>query len=215
TTLTRATALGANDKVMGPMAAQKTLRIVVALKLRNQHKLQSFLRQAYSGANPVQPLTTHEFVASYSPTTTQASKVAQFLKTAGFSDVDISSNRMLVSGNAPVSTVEKTFHTRLVSVATHDGRMAWANKSAPKIPASLQGTVLSILGLQTVHRAHTMHVVANGVQAHAQTGHNPTEFDEIYGAGSAPTAAGVTIGIITEGSLTNVLNDLDTFTSQN
>src|SRR5690625_3492458 len=138
TTLTRATALGANDKVMGPMAAQKTLRIVVALKLRNQHKLQSFLRQAYSGANPVQPLTTHEFVASYSPTTTQASKVAQFLKTAGFSDVDISSNRMLVSGNAPVSTVEKTFHTRLVSVATHDGRMAWANKSAPKIPASLQ-----------------------------------------------------------------------------
>jgi subtilase family serine protease len=215
TTLTRATTLGAQDKVMGPLAARKSLHIVVALKLRNQNKLRSFLRQTRSGANHVQPLSTHEFVARYSPTSTQAAKVAKFLKAAGFSNVEVTSNRMFVSGDAPASTVEKTFQTQLVSVATRDGRIARANKSAPKIPASLQSTVLSVLGLQTVHRVHTMHVVANGVQAHAQTGHNPTEFASIYGAGNAPTASGVTVGIITEGSLTNVLSDLNSFTSQN
>jgi subtilase family serine protease len=221
TTLTRTTTLRASAKILGPLAAGKSLHIVVALKLRNQAKLHGFLRQTRSANGAVRhPLTPHQFTARYSPTVTQAEKVAQFLKTAGFSHVTLSADRMLVSGDAPAATVGKAFHTKLVSVSTPGGRLAWANQSAPKVPVSLRGIVLSVLGLQTVHHAHTLNIKAGqrrqqGAHPNARSGHNPTEFASIYDAGNAPTAAGVAIGIVSEGNLNNVLNDLDSFTSQN
>ena len=199
-TLSRATQLRASDRVLGPLAGFKTLHIVISLKLRNQSGLDAFL------ANPNHPiLTPAQFRTRFSPSIVQARTVAIFMKRAGFTHITIAPNRLLVSGDASVSTVESTFHTSMISVQTREGRRAFANSSAPKIPSDLQRTVQEVLGLQNVHEAHTV----------ATVGHNPTEFPTIYGAGSAPTAAGVTIGIVTEGSLTNIKNDLNAFTSQN
>ena len=47
------------------------------------------------------------------------------------------------------------------------------------------------------------------------TGHNPTEFASIYGGSGVTTGAGVTVGIITQGKITQTITDLNTFTSQN
>jgi len=231
TTLSRATHLQASDSVLGPLASSQSMHVVISLKLRNQQKLDAFL------ANPHHPiLTPAQFKARFSPTAGQAQAVAEFMKKQGFSHVTIASNRLLVSGDAPAATVQSAFNTRMVSVQTHDGRRAYANSTTPKVPASLQGTVLAVLGLQNVHMLHTFARPLNrrsgagmvrgstsegnlvggaGVHPDAVTGHNPTEFASIYGQGSAPTASGVTIGIVTEGSLTNVKSDLNQFTSQN
>jgi xanthomonalisin len=48
---------------------------------------------------------------------------------------------------------------------------------------------------------------------YAVTGHDPTEFASIYGGSGVPTAAGVTVGIVTNGNLNNTISDLNTFTS--
>ncbi len=200
TTLSRATQLSASTRVLGSLSRSKTLHIVISLKLRNQSGLNAFL------ANPNHPiLTPAQFRARFSPTLVHARMIAVFMKRAGFTHVTIAPNRLLVSGDAASSAVESTFHINMVSVQTRDGRRAFANSSAPKIPSYLRGTVQAVLGLQNVHELHTF----------ATVGHNPTEFPSIYGAGSAPTAAGVTVGIVTEGSLTNIKNDLNAFTSQN
>ncbi len=233
-TLSKATQLQANDTVLGPLAQSRSMHIVISLKLRNQATLKAFL------ANPHHAiLTPAQFKARFSPTAAQARSVADFMKRKGFRNVTIARNRLLVSGDAPASAVQSAFNTHMVSVQTHDGRRAYANASTPKVPASLQGTVLAVLGLQNVHVLHTFarplnrrngaglvrgstaegHIVGSsgtgGVQPNAVTGHNPTEFASIYDQGSAPTAAGVTIGIVTEGSLTNIKNDLNQFTSNN
>ncbi len=216
-TLSHATQLSARDQTLGPLARSKTLHIVISLKLRNQSKLNAFL------ANPNhQILTPTQFRARFSPTSAQAQTVATFMRRAGFTHITIAANRLLVSGDAPSSVVESAFHTSMTSVQTRDGRLAFANSSAPRIPSSLHGTVLAILGLQNVHELHTFDTPAHGPRlsenqatTYATTGHNPTEFSSIYGAGKALTAAGVSIGIVTEGSLTNVIKDLNTFTSRN
>jgi xanthomonalisin len=212
TAVAHATVLRNGDVLAGPLAVGKTMHIVVGLKLRNQAQLHALISKP-----GFKPLTAAEFTAQYSPTAEQAQAVVDFLKQSGFTNIEIAPNRLLVSADGSVGSVERAFHTSLVSVKTHDGRMAFANTTDVHVPAGLQGTVLSVIGLQTVHTAHTMvqNSHTNAVQPMAVTGHNPTEFASIYGGGGVPTAAGVTVGIITQGSLTNVINDLNRFTSNN
>ena len=204
----RAAALHAGDMVTGPMALARPMRVSVSLQLRNETQLRAFI------ANPNHPnLTPAQFTAQYGPSGAEANAVATWLTRHGFSDVSISSNRLLVSATAPVAAVQSAFHTNLVRVHTHDGRNAVANSSDASIPASLHG-VSGILGLQTVHVPHVMKGKPGGGGG-SIIGHNPTSFPSIYGGASLPTAAGVTVGIITNGDLDQTLSDLDTFTSQN
>lgn len=217
--IAHATVLSKGDAVAGALAISKPMHIVIGLNLRNKAQLDALIsRPGFT------PLTGEQFLAQYSPTAEQAQAVADFLKQSGFTNVEIAPNRLLVSGDAPAGAVERTFHTSLVSVKTHDGRMAYANSSDASVPASLQPIVASVLGLQTVHIAHTNHVVAQPFSVHtnAQTyvtgsmvGHNPKDFATIYGAGSTATASTVPVGVITQGSMTNVKSDFAKFLSQN
>jgi len=104
-----------------------------------------------------------------------------------------------------------------MEVVTADLSPAHANIDAIAIPFSLQGTVLSVMGMQTAHKFHVMSRVVPeaGPTIQAVTGHNPNDFDTIYSAGTLPTAAGVTVGIITQGRLTQTITDLNTFTANN
>lgn len=208
-----AAALNTGDAVTGPMALAVPVRVSVALQWRNQAQLQAFI------ANPNHPnLTPAEFTAQYGPSEADANAVAAWLTQHGFSDVSISPNRLLVSATAPASAVQAAFHTTMQRVHTHDGRDAFANASDAVIPASLHG-VSAVIGLQTVHVPHLFgHVLKGkpgGGGGGSIIGHNPTQFPSIYGGTSLPTAAGVTVGIITNGNLTQTLADLNTFTSQN
>ncbi|HET7396290.1 MAG TPA: Ig-like domain-containing protein [Gammaproteobacteria bacterium] len=211
-TIRHATMLRSGDTVVGDLASSQTMHVVISLKLRHQAQLKTFIT---SSAH--QPLTTAEFAARYSPTRAQAEAVANFMKRSGFTNVTISANRLLVSGDAPAKTTQTAFNTHFVRVHTHNGRNAFANSTDVRIPASLQGSVLSVLGLQNVHVMHTFArpIKTDGAHTHAVTGHYPTEFASIYGGSGVPTAAGVTVGIVTEGKLTNIINDLNSFTSNN
>jgi len=213
--IARPTVLRQGDVVAGPMAISSPMHIVMGLKLRNKAELDALVSQ-----RGFKPLTSAQFAARYSPTQAQAQAVANFLKASGFTNVEIAPNRLLVSGDASAGTVQRAFQTSLVSVRTHDGRMAYANSSNAVVPASLQSIVSSVLGLQTVHIAHTNHIVVQPNSsvhplAGSETGHDPTQFPAIYSAGSTATGSTVPVGVITEGSMTNVQSDFSKFLSQN
>ena len=132
------------------------MHIEVALKLRNQAQLQSFIATA-NAANSTEAqrtLTADQFNALHAPTQADAQTVADFLTNAGFQNVTIASNRMLVSANGTAAVAQAAFSTSFARVQTADGRVAFANNEDVNIPASLHGIVLSVLGLQTVHRPH-------------------------------------------------------------
>ena len=210
----QAAALHAGDTVTGPMSLAAPMRVSVSLQLRNEAQLQAFI------ANPNHPnLTPAQFTAQYGPSEADANAVAAWLTQHGFSQVTISPNRLLVSATAPAAAVQSAFHTSMERVHTHDGRDAFANASDAVIPASLHG-VSGVIGLQTVHVPHFIGRTQKGRPGGGGgggsiIGHNPTQFPSIYGGTSLPTAAGVTVGIISNGDLTQTLSDLNTFTSQN
>ena len=210
------------DVSTGPLAFSQPMHIVVSLKLRNKAQLDSFVAKAEQPGTAAadRSMTPAQFAAQYSPTQAQAQAVADYLTKAGYQNVTIAPNRLLVEGDATSDTVRSTFNTTFESVRTHDGRNAYHNTSAVMIPAALQDSVQAVLGLDNVHLSHVFAVRAHTNTAHplatgTAVGHNPLDFPKIYGASSLPTASTVTVGNIVSGQMSDVLSDVKSFESTN
>lgn len=213
--------LGSKDT----LASGEPVHVVVSLKMRDEAALDSFLASQKIPGSPAydQAMTPEQFTANYAPTAAQAQAVADHLTAAGFRNVEIAPNRLLVSADGTAGTVQTAFRTALghVQVGT---RNAIANLGDVQVPAKLDGIVQSVLGLQTADQYHTTSkradaVVEGAASTEARTqavhGFNPTAFPTIYHAGTTPTASATTVAIIAEGNLANVLADFKSFLSQN
>jgi len=221
-TTQHATTLRKDDVASGPLAFSQPMQIAVSLKFRNEAQLDGFIAKAEQPGTPnaQRSMSQEQFAAQFSPTQAQAQAVANYLTQAGFKNVVIAPNRLLVTATATADTVQSAFKTSFESVRTHDGRNAFHNTSDVQIPASLQDVVRSVVGLDTVHMSHTfarraktnaVHTLATGTAV----GHNPTDFAKIYGASSLATASTITVGNIVSGQMSDVLSDIKSFESQN
>ena len=214
--LSPATALRSGENIDGMVPFTQPVHIEVALKMRDRAGLDSYIASAanaerVTGVRPM--LSTDEVMQRHAPTDDQVKAVVDFLTSAGFKNVVVADNRMLVSADGTADVAQAAFQTSLARVTRKDGSGAIANTSPVHIPASLQGIVLAVLGLQDVHRPHVMSQVLNGPQPQAVTGHFPNEFSSIYSGTGVATGAGVTVGIITQGKLTQTITDLNSFTA--
>jgi pseudomonalisin/xanthomonalisin len=160
-------------------------------------------------------ITSAEFLAHHAPTAAQTQAVVDHLQRAGFINVHVAPNRMLVSADGTAATVKAAFNTELRQV-TVDGREAFANASPAQVPAHLAGIVNAVHGLQSVHQAHPMHVVADAkADTGSAIGHNPLEFPKIYDADKLAPATQGTIGIISDGDISSSIADLAAFVAAN
>ena len=210
------------------LAANTPIHVVVSLKMRDQKGLDAFIDQVNRPGSPNyrQYLTPDQILATYAPTEAQVQTVVQYLTRAGFKNVRAAKNRLLVTADGNAALVKSAFNTSLKRF-TQDGRQVYANTSDAQVPAALGDIVDSVLGLQNAATAHTNYriyrpepsastqVKRSLAAAPVLTGHNPVEFSNIYAAGSTPTASATTVGIISEGDLTQTLSDLQTFTTNN
>jgi len=213
-TVAHPTVLRQGDAVIGALPMTQPIHIEVALKMRDREGLDAFIENnAKNQARGVAPqlMTPAQFLANHAPTQAQAQAVANYLVRNGYTHVVIAPNRLLVSADGTARTARDAFMTTFAQVRTHDGRTAFANTSEVRIPFELQDKILSVIGLQTVHQAHTFARPLTGAHTETITGHFPTEFSSIYGASTAAAASAVTVGIITEGSLAQTKADLATF----
>ncbi len=210
-TVARVTTLRQGDAVIGALPMTQPIHIEVALKMRDRAGLDAFIAKGKSTMSPAQFLDRH------APTQLQAETVSNYLTTMGYKNVVIAPNRLLISADGTAATARNAFMTSFAQVKTHDGRIAFANTSEVHVPAALNDSVLSVLGLQTVHQMHTFAKLLpmSGVHTNAITGHNPVEFSPIYSSTGVATAAGVTVGIITQGAITQSITDLNTYTTNN
>jgi subtilase family serine protease len=214
-TASHATELGAGDVINGMVPFTQPIHIEVSLKLRNTAALDSFIEAAGQPNAAARVMSPDQFAAQHSPTAEQAQAVVNFLTQSGFTHIVVAPNRLLVSADGTADIVQTAFQISLARVRTADGRDAFANTDDVRVPTNLQGIVLAVLGLQTVHQAHTFARVQDPNAIDAITGHFPTEFSSIYGGSGVATAAATPVGIITQGRITQTITDLNTFTSQN
>ena len=209
--------LAPGDVINGMLPFTTPMDISVVLRVHNKPALDAFVHSAgtptLAASRPV--MSSSAFMASHAPTPQQVQVVVDFLTGAGFTNIVVAPNRLIVSASGTADVAQAAFQTSFASVHTADGRDAYANTESVNIPATLQDTVLAVLGMQTNAYFHTMLQPLQGNQPQSVTGHNPTEFSSIYGGNGVATAAGVTAGIITQGPMTQAITDLNTFTSNN
>ncbi|HEX7637153.1 MAG TPA: protease pro-enzyme activation domain-containing protein [Burkholderiaceae bacterium] len=202
---------------VAPLRAGDQVPIVVSLKLRNKSQLDAFTARLMAGDKSVKPLTAAQFKAAYAPTNAQVARVVAYLRQQGFTGIEVADNNLLVSATGGAGVIKNAFKAELHQYNVN-GRMAIANVTDALVPATLGDTVLGVLGLQTVHLAHTNLKRADAVHTQAATpqavtGVSIPNFPAIYDASSLPSATNATIGIITSGSLTQTISDLKSFAS--
>ncbi|WP_175732886.1 S53 family peptidase [Burkholderia ambifaria] len=206
------------------MAPGESVDIVLGLNLRNEAQLDQYLRDLHTPGSPhyKQFLTPAQFAAQYAPTDQQVASVVAHLRKAGFVNVVVAPNRLLVSASGTAATIKSAFRTTLKRF-THNGRSVYANTDAAQVPNAIGGIVGAVLGLQNVELMHT----GAGSKPQGNTSnltipagasavpHNPTEFSSLYGGDGTPTASQTTVGIISEGDLSQTVSDLNTFAANN
>ncbi|ERE04200.1 MULTISPECIES: S53 family peptidase [Chromobacteriaceae] len=201
-------------KSVGELAAGQSVHVAVTLKLRNKTQLNALTDSLLAGTSH-KTLSHADFMAQYAPTQAQVQKVVAHLQKNGFRNIKVAPNRMLVTADGSAATAKTAFNATLHHFNVN-GRTAFANVTAAQVPQSLGDTVLAVHGLQNVHTFHTT-LQKSGVKTLASaktnsvTGHNPTDFPLIYNASSLPAASNTTVGIISEGDLTQTLQDLQQF----
>ena len=208
------------------MAADQPLHVTVSLKLRNPDQLQTFLAGVTTPGNALYGkfLTPDQFKARFAPTQAQVDAVVAHLQQAGFTNIEVAPNNLLVTADGTAGTATNGFRTSIKRF-TANGREFFANDTPALVPAALGDSVNAVLGLQNVSVKRPLHHVykpenvtvpgpASSTQAAAAvTSHRPQDFAAIYGGSSVPTASNTAVGIITWGSITQTVSDLNSFTS--
>jgi len=100
---------------VGHLSSMQSLRLVVALPLRNQSELESLLPNLYDPSHPSfhHFLTVDEFTRSFGPRQQDYSAVIHWAKANGLQVVGTSRNRVNVDVVGSVSRIEQALHIKL------------------------------------------------------------------------------------------------------
>lgn len=202
---------------LGLLSPTRSLHIAVGLKLRDREGLDSFLASQARSGNPLYgaKLTPEQFTARYAPTNAQVKAVVAYLNAFGFSNISVAPNRLLVEADASVSAISSAFDTEIAEFRRADGERVFANTRAARVPGALAGTVLSVIGLQTVEQAHTMNVRADAKTAATAKAYLPTQFPIVYDAVGKHDGSSTNVAVIASGNLSQTVQDLSQFESEN
>jgi xanthomonalisin len=201
---------------VAPLRAGDQVHIVVSLKLRNKAELDALTSNIMAGKTS-KVLTPAEFMERHAPTAAQAQKVVDYLHAQGFTNVEVAENRLLVSATGGAGSIKNAFKAELHEYNV-EGRSAYANVTDAQVPAHLADTVLAVVGLQNVHLAHTFakrieQASTDGAHTFAVTALSLPNVGGVYGASGLASATSGTIGIITQGKVTQTITDLKAFAS--
>ena len=205
-----AAAATATDVAVGSAVA---VTFYLPLRKPKQAEAEAQAIQTYGDPSFHKFLTVSDFLAKYAPTDGQVADVKKVLKTLGYTINNVFANHLAIEAIAPAGTVDSTLAVTLRQL-TVQGRTGMAPDRAPTLPASLQGMVASVAGLNTVvhARPHLMqaltHTAASVAAPNATTlfpsapgDYLPADFERFYHVNplysDGNTGRGSTIGIVT------------------
>lgn len=197
---------------LGPAPGDQAITVRVGLPMQNKSALEAYVQAINDPSNALygQSLTPAQFAATYGATSAQVSAVTNYLKSAGFANITVEPNNLLISADGTVAQANAAFHTT-IELFNQFGNTVYGNISAAQVPQSLAGDVTAVLGLNTIGQMRPTLVNRTQVAVpQYAVSYNPQDFWKIYGATGVPAANNATIAIMAEGDLTQVLKDLRT-----
>jgi PKD repeat protein len=211
------------------VSAAEPVHIAVSLALHNPEQLRSFINSVNTPGNPAYGhyLAKGQFDGLYGPTADEATKVSNYLAASGFTNIQITSGRMLITATGTAAQAQKAFNTSMVGFASA-GKAYHVNTSPVQVPDALGSIVTSVAGVSNVPHVQlhshagpsdkALHITtpsavsaptpAAGAAA-SHPGYTGPQFQMAYDAGTVPTGHLTSVAIITEGDdLSVVINDL-------
>jgi pseudomonalisin len=200
-----------NATSLGDLPATNTLRVAVALKLRNQSALNQYIQAINDPNNALygSELSPDQFTATYGPTSDAVAAVSSYLTSQGLTNVAVESNNLFVTATGTVAQVQSAFNTHIGLFAQH-GAHVYANTTAAQVPAALGGSVASVLGLSNAGVMRTPTARPSATLPTYLNEYSPQGFQLAYDAGATPIGSKTAIAIFAEGDLTQVVTDLRT-----
>lgn len=141
--------LVANSVYVGNVSDNTPISLAVALPLRNEQQLNTFLTNLYTPGNPQygQYLTPAQFTAYYGPTQADYNALISYFQSQGFTVTQQHSNRLVLDVQASAKTVQAAFNLHLNKYQDPTGRVFFAPDANPTVPTNLASTIQTIVGL--------------------------------------------------------------------
>jgi subtilase family serine protease len=150
------------DQRLGPYTSSR-MSIEVSLAPQHQAALASELRAAYTkGSHDYQQwLRAGQFDAKYGPSSAERTAVTGYLRGAGLT-VGRSSSPFLVSASGSSRQIEAALRTSLSNYRGSRGVEYFSNSTAVRLPATIAGGVLGVIGLTNTVREHSGAILPKG-----------------------------------------------------
>jgi hypothetical protein len=134
---------------LGPAPATATVSGTVVLRPRDEQALESFIDEATtkSSSRFGHYLSKGQFAARFGPTAAAVASVSTQLSRDGLSVDGTADGGLLVRFSGTSAHVASAFATGLERYRLADGRVIRATTSAPSLPASIAGSVATVVGL--------------------------------------------------------------------
>ena len=191
----------------GRMPGTARLDLTLSLALRNQAALTNLLQQIYDPASPNfhRYLSPAKFTELFGPTEDDYEKVIRFAGANGMKVTGRHANRMLITVNAAVGDVEKTFAVRLNRYQhPTESRTFFAPDAAPTVTGDVP--VLEVSGLDNYAlpkpsslqtQTHTANARPQPLVGSAPGGdYMGDDYRKVYVPGVTLTGAGQSIGLL-------------------
>jgi subtilase family serine protease len=141
--------LPAGASLAGAVSPERQLDLYVALEPRDPAALERFAEEVATPGSPVygRYVSVPQFAARFAPTAAEVATVRQALVAQGLEVGAPSANNLSLPVTATVAEAEAAFGTAIDRIETPTGRAAFANRSAPLVPAAAAPYVEAVLGL--------------------------------------------------------------------
>ncbi|HEX3489378.1 MAG TPA: S53 family peptidase [Streptosporangiaceae bacterium] len=187
---------------LGTLAPGTRLRLEVALSLPDQARLTAFLSGLEDPGSPFYQrfLRPGQFGPRFGPSLARVAAVQNALRQAGLSPGRVSADRLSIPVTATAAAVERAFRITLGSYRLPGGRAAYANTTAPRLPAAVAGLVQGVLGLNDLYpEQHLSSGPADALAARPMSSRTAGRARVTTGLGPQPCEAA-------SGSLANTAN---------
>ncbi len=163
---------------LGRATSATQVNLAVVMKYRNEDRLDALVdAQGTPGSGQYHHfLSQQAFVKKFGVTAGDYQTTVQKLRDAGFTVTHQFANRTIIDASAPAPTAEKFFSTEIHDVRRADGLVRYVNTKPETIPASIAGTVYTVVGLESVHALHPQYASIPGIShPHAVQGAMPNK----------------------------------------
>jgi Pro-kumamolisin, activation domain/IPT/TIG domain len=143
---------------LGALPGTSALTVDVTLRVRNQAALNAYLAGLSDQGSPLfrHYLAPGQFGPMFGATGAQVAAVDSALRAAGLSPGPVSANGLSIPVTAAAAALDQALGTSLIRYQLTGGRVAYANTSAPSVPAPVASLVSGVVGLNTLYQAQSM-----------------------------------------------------------